>query len=273
MKIKIIIGVLAALVVLFVVVVLIIGAHLGDIVKAGMEVEGPKVTQTTLTVDSVSVSLLGGSAGMKNFVLGNPDGYKAAQCITFSNAAIGLAPGSVMSDKIVIHSVEVRGLEVTFEGNPLGANNLTQIMANVQGTSDSSSANANAPPPQSPAQPATPAGPAKPGKKFEVDDLVISGAKVHANITGIINKELTLPLPDIHMSGLGTGPDGVTGSELIKAVLTEISVDSIKALISSVNGLGSQLGDTAKQALQNGTAGAGDGLKNLKQGLGGLLGK
>ena len=66
--------------------------NLGDIVKAGMEVAGPKVTQTTLTVDAVNISLLGGSAGVKNLVLGNPDGYKAPQSLVLSNAPSASSP-------------------------------------------------------------------------------------------------------------------------------------------------------------------------------------
>ena len=114
----------------------------------------------------------------------------------------------MLSDKIVINSVEVRGLEVTFEGNPIGDNNLTKIMANVDSFTGSGStvAGTNAPA-TAPTQPATqPAGPTKPAKTLEVDDLVISGVMVHASLTGLVTKDVTLPIPDIHLSGLGTGP-------------------------------------------------------------------
>ena len=106
MKIKIILGVLVLFFVLLAAAVLIIGAHLGDLVKAGLQVAGPKVTQTSLTVEKVEVSLLGGSAGVNGLVLGNPEGYQAPQSISVSNASVSLVAGSVLSDKIVIRSVE-----------------------------------------------------------------------------------------------------------------------------------------------------------------------
>lgn len=278
MKIKIIVGILVTLAVLLVVAVLIIGAHLGDLVKAGLELEGPKLTQTPLTVDAVDISLLGGSAHVKGLVLGNPQGYQAPQSLVVSNAAVSLVIGSALKDKVIIHSIEVRGLEVTFEGNPLGQNNnLMKILNNVEGVSASSKASANAPATATTPASAPAAGPAKPAKTFEVDSLVISGAKVHANITGLLNREVTLPLPDIQLAGLGTGAEGITAADLTKKILAEITADSVKALAEYVAGLGKDAGGAARQAAQDALekagGAAGSGANLLKQGLNGLLGK
>ncbi len=280
MKIKIIVGILVLLVVLFVVAMLVVGTHLGDIVKAGMESAGPKVTQTTLTVNTVNVSLLAGSAGVKGFILGNPEGYQAPQSISFSNAAISLVPGSVLSDKIVIHSIEVRAPEITFEGNPLGANNLTKIMANVKGTTSATPAAAGSPA-ETPAPATAPAGEKKPGKKLEVDDFLIAGATVHANLTGLLSKQVTLTLPDIHLTNLGTGADGITAADLTQRVLGEITAQTIQTLISSATQMGKDLTGAAKgaaqdavnNAVQNAGMGGSNTVNKLKQGLGGLLGK
>ena len=91
MKLKIVLGILGVLVVLLVVLVLVAGAHLGALVKAGMEKVGPKVTQTTLTVDSVDVSIPGGTAAINGLVLGNPQGYEAAQCIRLGLSLIHIS--------------------------------------------------------------------------------------------------------------------------------------------------------------------------------------
>lgn len=272
MKIKIILGSIALLAVLLAVAILVVGTHLGGLVKAGMETVGPKVTQTTLTVENVNLSLFAGSVGVQGLVLGNPEGYKSLTSISVSNAAISLAPGSVLSDKIVIHSIEVRAPEITFEGNPLGANNLTKIMANVKsltGPADQASTNASAP---------SPAGQAKPAKKLEVDDFLITGAKVHANLTGLVNKEITLPLPDIHLTDLGKGSGGITAADLTAKVLSEVTTAMITALTQAVGNLGKDLThaarDVADGVLQNSNKTViGDKVNQLKKGLGGLLGK
>ena len=270
---KILLIIFLVLVVALVAGVIVVGLHLGDIVKSGLETVGPKVTQTSLTVKSVSVSLVGGSAGVNGLVLGNPEGYKTPSAISIGKAAVSLSPGSILADKVVIRSVEVRDAEITFEGNPLGANNLTKIMDNVNsmaGTAAKSDTNA-----------AAPAGEKKPAKKLEVDDFLITGAKVRASLTGLVNKEISVTLPDIHFTDLGKGTDGITGAELTQKVLNQINVDTIKALQSAVADLGKNAAEMAKTAardtvngvLTNGTKAVGENVDKLKKGLGGLLGK
>jgi len=269
-KIKLILGSLGLLVVF---AVLVVGTHLGDLVKSGLETLGPKVTQTTLIVDNVNLSLFAGSAGVQGLVLGNPAGYKSLASINVSNAAIRLAPGSVLSDKIVIHSIEVRAPEITFEGNPLGANNLAKIMANVKGTNGPmDQAHPNTPT-------ASPTGPAKPAKKLEVDDFLITSARVHASlaIPGVVNQELTLTLPDIHLTDLGKGPDGITAADLTQVVLSQITTATVSALLKDAASMGKDLTKAARAAatgvLQNSSNAVGANVDKLKKGLGGLLGK
>jgi len=251
MKKKIIIGIVVGLLAVVVIAVVVVGFLLGDVVKAGMETVGPKVTQTTLTVGSVHVGILTGSAGIDNLVLGNPAAYtaKAPNAITVDKAAVSLSPGSLLSDKIVIKSVEVRSPEITFEGNPFGDNNLKKIQDNVSaftagltGAPDTNAA-------------AKPAAPAKPGKKLEVDDFLITGAKVHFN-------GATLPLPDIHFTDLGKGPDGITPGDLIKKIMGEITTATVKAVASSVGDAGKAIGNEA------GKIG-----NSIGKSLGGLFGK
>jgi len=237
------------LLVLIVVAVIVVGLFLGKIVKAGVNTVGPKLTQTTLTVGAVDLSLLTGSATVKNLVVGNPAGYTAPNAISVGVAAVSVSPMSVLSDKIVVKSIRVESPEITFEGNPLGANNLKKIEDNVNAAAasfQSSSTN----------QPAATAAPAKPGKKLEVDDLLISGAKVHYG-TG-----LTLPLPDIHLTDLGKGPEGITVADLTKQVLSQVVSDTIKAVGSAATNIGKEAGKNV-----------GAGVNKITTGIGGLLKK
>ena len=258
MKKKIILGIGIVFVAALIGTVIVVGFFLGDAVKAGMQTFGPKVTQTTLTVDAVHVGILTGSGGVDNLVLGNPDEYKAQSptAISVGKAVVTLAPGSLLSDKIVIKSVEVRAPEISFDGNPLGANNLNKIMENVNAFTGGASAQ--------PATNNTPAQPAakKASKKLEVDDFLITGAKVHFN-------GATLPLPDIHFSNLGTGPDGITAGDLTQKILGEITTATIKAVGESVANLGKGAADAATGAVKN----LGNSAGKIGQSLGGLFGK
>jgi uncharacterized protein involved in outer membrane biogenesis len=122
--------VVASLTALVLVVAGIIAAavFLDDIVKKGVETVGPQIVKVPITLNEVHIGLLTGSAKVKGFVIGNPDGYKTSSAISVGLAEVGVNPLSVLSDKIVIRSVHVESPEITFEGNPLSKNNLGDIM-------------------------------------------------------------------------------------------------------------------------------------------------
>ncbi|HEX7655122.1 MAG TPA: AsmA family protein, partial [Verrucomicrobiae bacterium] len=211
---KILLIALVAVVVLGLVAVLVCSLFLNNIVKTGIETVAPKITQTTVTVASVNISALSGSAGINGLVVGNPQGtYKSTNAISLGKAAVSVAPGSLLTDKIVVHSVEVNAPEVTLEGNPFGDNNLQKILDNVNAIAGGT--------PDTNAPAAKPADTAKAGKKLQVDKIDITGVKVTARIAGMEGEPITLTIPDIHLTDLGTGPDGITAADLTKKVLSE----------------------------------------------------
>jgi hypothetical protein len=234
---KILLGTVIGLLAVIIIAVILVGLFLGTIVKTGINTVGPKLTQTTLTVDAVDVSLLTGSAKVKGLVIGNPEGYKAPNAISVGLAAVSLAPMSVLSDKIVVKSIRIESPEITFEGNPLGANNLKKLEDNVNAAAANQTAKTSAP--------------AKPGKKLEVDDFLITGAKVHFG-TGPV-----LPLPDIHLTDLGKGPDGITPAELTKDVLSEVVAGTLKAVGSAAADVGKNAENLGKQGVNKITTGIG----------------
>jgi hypothetical protein len=71
-----------------------------------------------------------------------------------------------------------------------------------------------------------------------------------------------LPLPDIHLTDLGTDENGITAADLTKRVLSEITSATLKAVAESAT----NLGGTAGKAM-------GNGLDSVKKGIGNLFGK
>jgi hypothetical protein len=237
------IGVVALIVVGLIVTI----TFLNGIVKTGVETVGPKIAGVPITLDSVNIHLLMGSAKVEGLLVGNPAGYKATNAISVGVAEVGVNPFSVLSDKIVVRSVHVIAPDITFEGNPLTSNNnISKILDNLNAAAKSASA-----------APATnqPAAAAKPAKKLEVDDFLISDAKVHFN-------GVTLPLPPVHLTNLGTGPDGITAADLSKQVFSDLTSAIVKAVASSATDIGKDAGKAATE-----------GVNKIKSGIGSLFGK
>jgi hypothetical protein len=247
-------SVVIGLVVLIIAAVVTVALCLDGIVKKGVEAVGPKITGVSINLDEVHIVILTGSASVKGLVVGNPDGYKMPNAISVGLAEIGVDPTSIFSDKIIVHSIRVESPEITFEGG-LGGNNLSKIMDNVNAVSKADS--------QATATTSTTAkANNKPAKKIEVDDFLITGAKIHASLTGVGAKEMTVPLPDIHLTDLGKGGDGLTATDLTRAVLSAITTATIKAVASDAADIGKGAENLGK-----------GGVNQIKNGIGGLLGK
>jgi uncharacterized protein involved in outer membrane biogenesis len=243
------------LVALLVVGLIVMAFFLDGIVKTGVNTIGPQIVKVPLTLESIHIGILSGSATVKGLVIGNPDGYKTPNAISVGRAEVSVDLGSALSDKIIIHSVHVESPEITFEGG-LSGNNLSKIEDNLNESaktlqgSGASGVNATTP---------VPAG-SKQAKKLEVDDFLITGAKVHVSLTGLGGKEMDLPIPDIHLTDLGKGTDGMTPAELLSQVFKAVTASTLHEVTAAVSNLGK---DTEKAA-----QGA---VKKLTSGLGGLF--
>jgi uncharacterized protein involved in outer membrane biogenesis len=253
-------GVVIALVLLIVAGIIVSGMFLGDIVKRGVETAGPDITRVAVKLDEVHLSLWTGAAEVKGLVVGNPEGYQSPQAISAGRIAVGINPLSLLSDKIVVRSFQVESPEITFEGG-LGGNNLGKIMDNVNAaahnaaqTGGTASTNANTRTQSS--------------KKLEVDDLLITGARVHVILAGAGGKETTLSLPPIHLTDLGKNADGITTAELTRSVLDAIVTATVKTVSDA------EIGKGAERLIKATGKNAGAGVSNIiTQGLGNLLGK
>lgn len=242
---KILLRVLIVLVVLVAAAVLVVGLFLDSIVKKGVETVGPQITKVDVKLNSVSLSLFSGSGTIKGLVVGNPEGYKAPQAISIGLASMAVSPGSLLSDKIVVRSLRLESPEITFEGGPV-KNNLKQILDNVNASTggETSSEETKS---------------TKPGKKIEVDDFVITGAKVHVGTGGT-----TLSLPEIHLTDLGKGSDGITAGDLTKRVLNELISKTLSTVAGSAGHLGKEATKAAESAGKNAAEAVGNATKGLK---------
>jgi len=256
---KMIVRILIGLVVLLIAAVVIAGFSLDGIVKRAVETVGPKLTKVDIKLDKVGLSLFSGSGRVDGLVVGNPEGFKSPHAISVGSASLSLSPGSLLSDKIVIKSIKVEAPEITYETGT-GGSNLKKILANLNESSSGGGSNTNA---------AATTKDSGQGKKLEVDDFSLTGAKLHLSLTGI--GSATVPLPAIHLTDLGKGDSGITGAELTKRVLSAIEQAAAKAAAESA-------GDIAKGAtgLVKGLTGGtnnpvGEAASKLGKGVGDLL--
>lgn len=256
---KIILIVAGVVVVLVVGLAIFLTLSLDSLVKKGVETVGPQITKTEMKLDKASISVLSGSGTLHGFLIGNPEGYKTPAAIQFGEASVGVRPASVLSDKIHVTHVRIVEPQITFEGTLGTANNLSKILENVEA---STGGGTSAPGDNAKAEPAGSGA----STKLQVDDFLIRGAKVSVSMTMLGGKALTVTIPDIHFTDLGTGPEGITAGELTKKVLSQITKETLEAVGAAVKDLGKKAteaikgaaGEEATKALDKATKGIGD---------------
>lgn len=248
--------ILVGLAVVAVIAAVALMLSLNSIVKNGVTSFGPEVIKAPIQLDSVSISAFSGGGEIKGLVIGNPEGFKTPSAVKLGTASLQVKPMSLLGDKIVVQSIKADGAEITFEGS-LSGSNLGKIQENVD------------------AYVAALLGPADkdkkatPGKKLQVDELTISNTKINLSMTILGGKSATIPLPDIKLTNLGQGEQGVTPAEVIKVVLKEVMTKTTAAVGGFLSGAGKAVTDAAK----NVGGAAADAAKGVTKGIGDLFKK
>lgn len=195
---------------------------LNKAVKHGVELIAPRITKTNVKLEGVSLSLLSGGGALKGFVVGSPEGYEAPSTMAVGEIEVSIQLASLMSDKYVVRSIRIIEPEITFEGG-LRKNNLTQILKNVERSTGGGRQRTDQPK-ESPDEKSSPE------HKIQVDEFILSGARVKWAVPGFGGRTVEVVLPTLEMKDLGTGEEGITIAELAKLVTEELTRKTVKVL-------------------------------------------
>jgi uncharacterized protein involved in outer membrane biogenesis len=224
--------------------------YLGPIVKAGVEKVGPQVAKVPVKLDGATISIFNGNGELKGFVLGNPEGFKTPEAVKVGTVAISLVPKSVMGSKVIVRSVRIESPEITYEAG-LGGSNIGKLLDNIKSTESQEKSG----------------GAKSSSKALQVDEFVITGAKVNVSATMLGGKAATVPLPEIRLTGLGQGPEGITPAELSSKVFSQVVSATGKAVASSALDVSKFAGDAAQGVAKD----VGDSAKKLGSGVSDLF--
>ena len=252
---KLVIRLSIAFVILIILAALAVHLFLDSAIKRGVETMGPKLAKVEVKLKFVNLALLSGSGKIRGLTVGNPEGFKSPSAIQVGVASVALQPSSLLSDKIVVHSIELRGPEITYETD-LRHNNLSKILANLEESTGGGG--------KEPTQPKE----ASAGKKLEVDDFIITGGKIHVSLTALGGESATVPLTEIHLTDLGKESGGITAADLSKKVLAVIVETATKDAAGALASLETRNLDLGKSL--SGTNGA---VNKVTRGIGELFKK
>lgn len=227
---------LGTLVVLALITYITLQFFLGSIVKAGVNKFGPGITQTKVELQGASLSPLSGAGTLSGVSVGNPAGWSAGNAFYLGKVHIDMQPFSVFGDHIVINEMVIEQPEFTYE-TKIVSSNIGDLLKNIEqalGNEKSGSA------PK-----------AKNGKplKLEVKKFVLRNGRVTVGVGGAA---VTMPMPPVELSNVGTAEGGVTPAALAAAVMRSVTSSVVVASTDALRKIGGTSGaaaaDAAKQA-------------------------
>ena len=244
------VGVIVVL--LLVVALTMIGVYFNSMIKAGVEAVGPKITGTTVKLDSVDLSPFSGQGRLKGLVVGNPPGFQAERAFKLADAKVKVDLKTALSDKLIIEEILIDGPEITYEAGPSGSN-LSKIQQNVAAF-DKSVAPKDAA--ESKSQKKDPTQ-----KKVQINHFIVKNGQVNLSASMLKGKALTVRLPDLHLRDIGKESGGVMVQQAAAEVLMAIN----KSVVQSVAGSGKLLEKAAEEAAKGLGSEAGKAVEGIKR--------
>src|SRR5437667_713203 len=192
------VGVIVVL--LLIVALTMIGVYFNSMIKAGVEVVGPKITGTTVKVDAVDISPFSGQGRFKGLVVGNPHGFQTEHAFKLADAKVKVDLKTALTDKLIIEEILIDGPEITYESGPSGSN-LSKIQENVAAFGKSVAPKDAA---ESKSQKKDPTQ-----KKVQINHFIVKNGQVNLSASILKGKAFTVRLPVLNLRDIGTVICGV----------------------------------------------------------------
>lgn len=238
-------GIIAAL---LLVAVLVVSFFLGSIIKAGVNKFGPAITKTKVELAGATLSPLTGEGSISGLFIGNPPGWRSDKAVYLGRVELSVVPTSLFGDHIVIKRLIIDQPEFVYE-TKIFSSNLRDLLKNIQASTGSGDEAA------APVQ-------TRSGKplRIEVRQFVLRQGKV---TIGVGEDAVTVPMPELTLSDLGTGQGGLTANQMAGVILGHILDHVLVTTAGALTGVGKTSGAAATNAAANAAQKAADELKKL----------
>lgn len=215
---------------------------LGSIIKAGVNKFAPGITQTKVELAGASVSPLSGSGTLTGLVVGNPKGWSENNLCALGKIHVDIAPLSLLGEHIVIELIEIDAPEFSYE-TKLVASNVSDLLKSIE---QSTGGGKDKPAAQGESSPV----------KFAVKKFKLTNGKVRV---GVGAGAMTLPMPPIELTDLGTKEGGITPNQLAVAVMRSVTTSIVSATAKAAGEIGKTGGAAAAESAKQ----VGDAIKGL----------
>lgn len=209
---------------------------LESVVKAAIEKIGSDLTQTTVRLDDVKLSLTDGKGSLHGLHMTNPNGFEETDAFAFDQVTIKVDLTTLTSDVVVINEVVVEKPRIRYELGEKGTN-IDTIRSNVESQQGSGSSDGETP-------------------SFIIKNLYLRDGTVGVAATGLTDGQLSVPLPDIHLTDVGAEGAGASPGDIIEHTLAAVG-SGITTAVADINL------DGIRQGIEDAASGAGEAIGEM----------
>jgi hypothetical protein len=218
---------------LVLVVLLILGGgvviyRLDALVRVGIEKAATYALGVETTVGEADLGLVRAELAMRNLVVRNPDGFRAAHFLQLDDASTALSIGSLRQPTVVVPHLTLDGLDMHLEKSGDQAN-YNVILNNLKRFETTE--------------------PAPDAKQFIIRQVKLTRVMVHTNLAPIGGEAtmLDVPIDEIVLEDVGSENRGVVLAELtsviVQAVLVAVVNKGVNLPLDLVKDLTAGLGE------------------------------
>ena len=210
-----------AVVAVLIVAGLIAAMMIDSLVRKGIEAGSTYATGVNTTLTGADVGITSGELKMTGLSLANPKGYPGDHFLKLDRGYVAVGLGSLMSDKIEVPKLELKGVDLVVQREN-GKNNFDVILDNLKQLSSGEKQ------------------PKEGGKTYVIRELLVQDIKV--TISGFGVGAQTVTLPQIKLTDVGSGGNGMQLSKVVGIVIREMLASLLKDPSKLPGVLADQLG-------------------------------
>jgi uncharacterized protein involved in outer membrane biogenesis len=215
--------------------------NLDGLVRDAIEDYGSAMTKAKVSVGSVSIDVANGACVIREFEVGNPQGFSTPYAFRVNELTLALDPASLTENAILVKKIEIQSPEVIYEKGERITNfdAIQKNIADYLGPSEQSSSD---------------------GKRLMVEEFKMQNAKAYASAAFMDGKTVDVDLPDLIMRDVGKKEGGITPGELGQRIADAMKKQLTGAISFDKLGKAAQ---RAGEAIGEAASGAADKIKSL----------
>lgn len=186
---------------------------LNGFVKKQVEAVGPRITRTSVSLDSAILSPFSGSGKLTGLMIGNPEGFTRSAALKAPGISINVDRGSLLSKTIVINEILVSRPEIFLEGTLTGTN-LMRLISNIKSYGGSGQDKKVSQTSQ---------------RRYVVKRVLITAPRLNVSASLLkANIGQTIPLSDISLNNLGSDGSGISAADLSVQIIVPLLTNALR---------------------------------------------